>query len=242
MPVYGRGNTGRAVGLIRSAFRPSDDACVLPFLIPSNFFAVQSLRQIAEIIRAVRTELAFAQDCEGLADEVAGALATHARCIHPSAGEIYAYEVDAFGNALFMDDTNIPSLLALPYLGSVAVDDPVYRRTRAFVLSPENPWFFEGTAGEGIGGPHTGYDMIWPMSIIMRALTSDDDREILRCLGMLLATHAGTGFIHESYHRNNPATFTRAWFAWANTLFGELIVTLHTRRPALLASARNAMH
>lgn len=242
MPVYGRGNPGRPVGLIQSAFRPSDDACIFPFLIPSNYFAVQSLRQAAEIIRAVRAEKAFARECEELADEVSGALATYARRIHPSAGEIFAYEVDGYGNALFMDDTNIPSLLALPYLGCVATDDPVYRRTRAFVLGPDNPWFFQGTAGEGIGGPHTGYDMIWPMSIIMRAFTSDDDREILRCLATVMSTHAGTGFIHESYHRNNPATFTRAWFAWANTLFGELIVTLHTRRPALLGTARIAQH
>ena len=242
MPVYGRGNPGRPVGLIQSAFRPSDDACIYPFLIPSNFFAVRSLRQIAEIIRAARPEKAFAQECEDLAAEVDGALAAHARRIHPSAGEIYAYEVDGFGNALFMDDTNIPSLLALTYLGCVAADDPVYRRTRAFVLGPDNPWFSRGTAGEGIGGPHTGYDMIWPMSIIMRAFTSDDDREILRCLGILVRTHAGTGFIHESFHRNDPATFTRAWFAWANTLFGELIVTLHDRRPGLLGTARIAQY
>ena len=142
------------MGLIQSAFRPSDDACVLPFLIPSNFFAVQSLRQIAEIVRAVRTERTFAQDCEGLADEVAGALAAHARCIHPSAGEIYAYEVDGYGNALFMDDTNIPSLLALPYLGSVAADDPVYRRTRALRPGPGESMVLPGHGRRGrSGGP-----------------------------------------------------------------------------------------
>jgi uncharacterized protein len=240
MPVYGRGNPARAVGLIQSAFRPSDDACIFPFLVPSNFFAVQSLRRIAEIVRAVRPEQEFARACDAFADEVAAALAAYARRLHPSAGEVYAYEVDGFGNALFMDDANVPSLLSLAYLGCIPADDPVYLRTRAFVLGPDNPWFFSGTAGEGVGGPHTAQEMIWPMSVIMRALTSNDDNEILRCLGMLVRTHAGTGFMHESFHRNDPATFTRAWFAWANTLFGELIVTLHDHRPALLATARIA--
>lgn len=233
MPVYGQGNRARPCGLIRSAFRPSDDACILPFLIPSNFFAVVALRQAAAILRAVRTEHDLARECEALADEVSGALAVHAVHRHPSAGEIYAYEVDGFGNALFMDDANIPGLLSLPYLGCVAPDDPVYLRTRAFLLGPDNPQFFRGTAGEGNGGPHTGPDMIWPMSIIMRALTSADEAEILRCLSMLRTTHAGTGFMHESFHQDDPATYTRAWFAWANTLFGELIVTLRNRRPAL---------
>jgi meiotically up-regulated gene 157 (Mug157) protein len=70
----------------------------------------------------------------------------------------------------------------------------------------------------------------------MRALTSTDEAEILYCLGMLKATHAGTGFMHESFHKDDPARFTRSWFAWANTLFGELIVSLHSERPQLLRS------
>lgn len=94
------------------------------------------------------------------------------------------------------------------------------------VWSKSNPYFFKGTAGEGIGGPHVGYDMIWPMSIIMKALTSTDDDEIAACVKMLLATDAGTGFIHESFHKDDPANFTRPWFAWQNTLFGELILKL----------------
>jgi uncharacterized protein len=234
VPLYGHGNPTRPCGLIHSAFRPSDDACVFPFLIPSNLFAVTVLRNLTEILRAELHEPGFADECLLLADEIQAAILDHGIAAHPVMGKIYAYEVDGFGNALFMDDANVPSLLALPYLGCVLHDDPVYRRTRDFVLNDANPFFFRGAAAEGIGGPHVGLDMVWPMSIIMRALTSSDDGEILRCLSMLKASHAGTGFIHESFHKNDPAVFTRAWFAWANTLFGELILMLHAHRPHLL--------
>ena len=123
-----------------------------------------------------------------------------------------------------MDDANVPSLIALPYLGDVDINDPIYQNTRRFVWSEDNPYFFKGTAGEGIGGPHIGYDMIWPMSIMMKAFTSQNDEEIKTCVKMLMDTEAGTGFMHESFHKDNPAKFTRAWFAWQNTLFGELIL------------------
>jgi meiotically up-regulated gene 157 (Mug157) protein len=132
-----------------------------------------------------------------------------------------------------MDDANVPSLLALPYLHS-SPDAALYARTREFVWGPRNPWFFKGTAGEGIGGPHEGPGMIWPMSQIVYALTSRSDAEVRHALSMLKAASAETGFIHESYFKDDASRFTRAWFAWANTLFGELIVTLATSRPALL--------
>ena len=125
-----------------------------------------------------------------------------------------------------MDDANVPSLLAMAYLGDVPADDPIYQNTRRFVWSEDNPYFFRGTAGEGIGGPHIGYDMIWPMSIMMRAFTSNDDAEIKWCLETLQRTDADTGFMHESFNKNNAKDFTRSWFAWQNTLFGELILKL----------------
>ena len=139
---------------------------------------------------------------------------------------MYAFEVDGFGNYLLMDDANVPSLLAMPYLGDVSAKDPIYRNTRKFVWSQSNPYFFKGTAGEGIGGPHVGMDMVWPMSIMMKAFTSTDDAEIRECLKMIMNTDAGTGFIHESFHKDNPQKFTRSWFAWQNTLFGELVIKL----------------
>jgi hypothetical protein len=236
-PFEGRGNPSRSVGLIHSAFRPSDDACIYPFLIPSNFFAVVALNQLAEIFLVELSDKSFARECQDLAHEVKAALDVYGKARHARHGSIYAYEVDGFGNQLFMDDANAPSLLSLPYFGCCAADDPTYLNTRAFVLSEDNPYFFRGRAGEGIGGPHVGLNMIWPLGIIMRALTSRDDREILSCFKMLKTTHAGTGFMHESFERDDPKKFTRSWFAWANTLFGELVLKVHSERPQLLRQA-----
>lgn len=233
-PFEGRGNPTRKVGLIHSAFRPSDDACLYPFLIPSNFFAVVALNQLAEIFSMELSNKSFARECQDLAHELAAAIETYGKTSHAKHRLVYAYEVDGFGNQLFMDDANAPSLLSLPYFGCCTIDDPTYLNTRAFVLSEDNPYFFRGRAGEGIGGPHVGLNMIWPLGIIMRALTSRDDREILSCLRMLKTTHAGTGFMHESFERDDPKKFTRSWFAWANTLFGELVLKVHSERPQLL--------
>lgn len=222
----GWGNPVNPVGLIVSSFRPSDDATTFDFLVPSNFFAVTSLRKAAEILTAVNNDPRTAAECTALADEVEKALRKHAVVKHPKYGKIYAFEVDGFGNSFLMDDANVPSLLAMAYLGDVPVNDRIYQNTRKFVWSEDNPYFFRGTAGEGIGGPHIGYDMVWPMSIMMRAFTSTSDKEIKECMEMLLTTDAGTGFMHESFHKDNPANFTRAWFAWQNTLFGELVLKL----------------
>ena len=233
-PFNGLGNPTRKVGLIHSAFRPSDDACIYPLLIPANLFAVVALRQLAEIHSSVFSNKVFVNECRTLAQQVDQAVNTYGKVLAKRHGVVYAYEVDGFGNALLMDDANVPSLLSLPYLGCCVPSDPVYRRTRAMILSTDNPYFFRGRAGEGIGGPHVGLNMIWPLGIIVRALTSTDDSEILECLRMLKNTHAGTGFMHEAFDKDDPKKFTRSWFAWANTIFGELIVKLFEERPYLL--------
>jgi len=233
-PFEGRGNPTRSVGLIHSAFRPSDDACLYPFLIPSNLFAVVALNQLAEIFSTELSDRSFANECKSLALEVSHAIEIYGKARHAKRGVVYAYEVDGFGNQLFMDDANVPSLLSLPYLGCCGVTDEIYVNTRSLVLSEDNPYFFRGKAGEGIGGPHIGLNMIWPMSVVMRALTSRNEAEILGCLKTLKETHAGTGFMHESFHKDDPGKFTREWFAWANTLFGELILKVHSERPGLL--------
>ena len=222
----GKGAPVKPVGLIVSCFRPSDDATTLQFLVPSNFFAVSSLRKAAEILSTVNKDQTTADRCTALANEVQTALDKYAVYDHPEFGKIYAFEVDGFGNHHLMDDSNAPSLLSLPYLSDVDVNDPIYQNTRRFVWSDSNPYFFAGTAGEGIGGPHIGYDMIWPMSLIMKALTSTDDQEIAQCVRSLMDTDNETGFIHESFHKDNPSKFTREWFAWQNTLFGELVLKL----------------
>ena len=222
----GRGNPVNPVGLIASAFRPSDDATTFEFLVPSNFMVVSSLRKAAEMLTAVNDERELADECTALADEVAAALQKYAVVEHPEFGKIYAFEVDGFGSAQLMDDANVPSLLAMAYLGDVERTDPVYENTRRFVWSEDNPYFWRGAAGEGIGGPHIGGELIWPMSIMMRAFTSTDDAEIRDCICQLITTDAGTGFMHESFSRHDAADYTRAWFAWQNTLFGELILKL----------------
>ncbi len=223
----GWGAPVKPVGLIASAFRPSDDATTFLFLVPSNFMAVTSLNKAAEILTSILpNETDLAKQCTDLATEVHKALMEYAVYEHPKYGKVYAYEVDGFGNHMLMDDANVPSLLAMPYLGDVDVSDPIYQNTRKMVWSEDNPYFHRGKAGEGIGGPHIGNDMIWPMSIMMRAFTSTSDEEIKQCITMLLNTDAGTGFIHESFYKDDATNFTRPWFAWQNTLFGELIVKL----------------
>jgi len=224
-PVFdGLGRPARPVGLICSMFRPSDDATVLPYLIPSNLFAVQSLRQLATIYTTVLKDRAFAKECTDMADEVEQAVMEWGTREHLDFGRIYAYEADGFGNMLFIDDANVPSLLSLSYLGYHKPADAMYQRTRRYLMSDSNPWYLKGKAAEGAGSPHTGRDSIWPMGIILRALTSTDKQEVAKCLHMLKTTHAGKGFMHESFNKDNPDIFSRSWFAWANTLFGELIL------------------
>ena len=220
----GYGRPLKPVGLINSSFRPSDDAATYGFLIPSNLFAVTSLKQMAEISQVVTGDETFAKECLALSKEVANAIEEYGVVNHPKYGKVYAFEVDGFGNATFMDDANVPSLLALPYLGSVDRSDPIYENTRKLIWSEDNPYFFKGKAAEGIGGPHVGYDKVWPMSITMKALTSSDKKEIAWCIKTLRDTDADTGFMHETFHKDDPTKFTRSWFAWANTLFGELIM------------------
>lgn len=230
--VNGIGNPVRPVGLIASAFRPSDDACVFSFLVPANLFAVTSLRQLATMANSILKDAAMANETSALADEVQAALQQYA-LITTATGTIWAYEVDGFGSYILMDDANVPSLLSLPYLAS-SPDAAVYARTRSFVWSEQNPWFFRGSAGEGIGGPHIGPNSIWPMSQIIYALTSQSSVEIKKAIGMLKTSAAATGFMHESYNRNDSSLFTRSWFAWANTLFGELIGKTAQHSPDLL--------
>ena len=238
----GYGHPVKPVGLIASVFRPSDDATTFLFLVPANFMAVSALQQAAEILTSVNRNDTLAAQCRSLASEVDTALQQYAVVNHPKYGKIYAYEVDGFGNQLMMDDSNVPSLLGMSYLDASQHNNPIYQNTRRFVWSEDNPYFFKGKCAEGIGSPHTGYNMIWPMTIMMKAFTSNDDAEIKTCIEQLMSTDAGTGFMHESFDKDNPAKFTRDWFAWQNTLFGELILKLidDGKLPVLLSAQRHS--
>lgn len=234
LPGRGYGNPAKPVGLIYSMFRPSDDATIFPFLVPSNFFAVVSLRQAAEMVERLRADADLARQLRALAAEVETALKRYAIVRHPRGGRVYAFEVDAYGNYYCTDDGNIPNLLSLPYLGAVKPGDKTYLNTRQLLLSSDNPYWCVGKAATGLGGPHVGVDMIWPLGVIIQALTATKDAEIKQCLVTLQKTHAGTGFMHEAFNKDDPNKFTRSWFAWANTIFGELIwKTFHERRHLL---------
>ena len=235
-PNEGRGPASLDCGLIRCGFRPSDDRIKFPFLVPANAMISVALRDLSPLLIAVDEAPLARTACE-IAAQIEHALETYAVVQHPRHGEIWAYEVDGLGGINLMDDANVPSLLALPYLGFCSPTDSRYLHTRAFCLSIDNPHYVVGRAASGIGSPHTGPGTIWPMALAMQALTATDDAEILECLRQLKRTHAGTGFMHEAFRADDATVFTRPWFAWANTLFGELILALARQRPHLLAVA-----
>ncbi len=234
-PLFsGTGRPFKPNGLICSMFRPSDDATMYPFLIPSNIFASISMNQLSEIYLKQKIDNSFSEKCLLMSIEIDNAVKKYAIKEHLDFGKIYSYEIDGFGNNLYMDDANVPSLMSLAYLDSKFEEDQTYINTRKFLLSNNNPYFLKGKAAEGQASPHTGKDKIWPMGIILRAMTSKDDDEIKKCLKMLVNTHAGTGFMHEAFDKDNPNNYFRTWFAWANTLFGELIIKIQDERPHLL--------
>ncbi len=234
-PLFsGTGRPFKPNGLICSMFRPSDDATMYPFLIPSNIFASISMKQLSEIYKEQKIDELFSEKCLEMSIEIDNSVKKHAIKEHLDFGKIYSYEIDGFGNNLYMDDANVPSLMSLAYLNSKFKDDKIYLNTRKFLLSNNNPYFLKGKAAEGQASPHTGKDKIWPMGIILRAMTSNDDDEIKKCLKMLVNTHANTGFMHEAFDKDNPNNYFRSWFAWANTLFGELIIKIQNERVHLL--------
>lgn len=231
----GYGAPTRKVGLIHSMFRPSDDACIYPFHVPANLFAVRALRDAARLIEETGGDPTLAAEARALRSELAAALRQHGTIMMPDGQHVLAYEVDGFGNAIFMDDANIPSLSSLSYLQVLSSDDALLSRSAARAWSSANPYFYAGRAASGIGGPHIGQDQIWPMSIIVRGLSSRRPEIVRACLQTLASSDGGTGFMHESFDKDDPSHFTRAWFAWANSLFAELILKIAREDRALLA-------
>lgn len=220
----GMGSQVGNTGMTWSGFRPSDDACTYGYLIPSNMFAVVVLGYLAEIADQVWGNPAISTEALQLAIEIRSGIEAYGVIQHPTLGAIYAYETDGLGGYHLMDDANVPSLLSIPYLGYADPEDPIYQNTRSFILSGENPYFYQGTAAKGIGSPHTPERYIWPISLAIQGLTATSREEKLHILDVLADTDAGTGFMHEGFHVDDPAKYTRPWFSWANAMFSELVL------------------
>lgn len=232
--VQGYGYPGKRNGLSRNVFRPSDDESVFPHLIPANAMAVVTLRGIEKILTII-SQKELADDCIKLAKEIDKGIQEQGIIEHKEFGKIYAYEVDGFGSYCLMDDPNIPSLLSLPYIGYCSDKDPIYIATRKFVLSKENSFYANGKVSSGLTSPHQGaFNQFWPMATIMQAMTTNNIEEITSCLQTLKQTHAGTYFIHESVNVDDSKKFTRSWFSWANSLYGELILHIIKNNPKIL--------
>lgn len=232
------------IGLIFSGFRPSDDACTYGYLIPSNMFAAVILEYISEIAETIYHNGAMASEAAAFAREVRTAIEELAYTVYthipqvvtreqvaqeaqePQAAPVYAYayEMDGYGQYLFMDDSNVPSLLAMPYIGYCRKDDPRYLATRRMVLSQANPYYYEGATLRGIGSPHTPPDYVWDISLAIQGLTTDDLAQKRQILEMMVANDAGTGLMHEGINVRNCEEYTRPWFSWANSMFCELVM------------------
>ena len=220
----GLGSPAAYTGMTWSGFRPSDDACTYGYLIPSNMYAAVALKQMSEMAESVWQDRGLADRAAILGGEIREGIERYGITDHGKYGRVYVYEADGLGNTLLMDDAGIPGLLSMPYFGYCDASDPVYQNTRRLVLSSDNPYFYEGTRLTGIGSPHTKPGHVWPMSLIIQALTSDDDAEIERLVRMLVENDAGTGYIHESIHKDDERIYTRPWFAWVNSLFSEMLM------------------
>ena len=235
-PLGGYGYPARPCGLIASAFGPGGAATRLPFLVPSNFLAVVSLRQAALLLYDVYHEQAGYNELMQLADEVAVALRQHALVPHPTLGQVYAYEVDGYGGYSLQDEASPPSLLALPYLDALPLNDPAYQQTRRLSLSGANPFFYQSTAAAGLGSPRTGPGAIWPLGIALRGLTTPDPTEIRACVQLLKASQAGTGYLPQAFRQDDFGQATQPRFAPACALGAEFLWRVYQQQPELLAA------
>ncbi|WP_078378758.1 glycoside hydrolase family 125 protein [Sutcliffiella halmapala] len=220
----GKGGYSVKTGMTWSGFRPSDDACLYGYLIPANMFAVVAL-QYAEEMLGKMNELTLAEKVKELASEIKAGIEKYGKVNHPIFGDMYAYETDGAGNVNLMDDANVPSLLAIPYLGYTDASDPVYENTRSFILSRHNPYYYEGAAAEGIGSPHTPDHYIWHIALAIQGMTATSQEEKKKIVEMFKKTHGSTYYMHEGFDADHPENFTRSWFAWANSMFSEFILS-----------------
>ncbi|MGL5617190.1 MAG: glycoside hydrolase family 125 protein [Sarcina sp.] len=219
----GLGNPVTFTGMTWSGFRPSDDACQYGYLVPANMFASVVLGYIEEIALTIYNDEELSKKAKSLKVEIDDAIQKHAIVYKEGFGNIYAYEVDGFGNYNFMDDANVPSLLSIPYIEYKNIDDEIYQNTRKFILSNNNPFYYEGKAAKGIGSPHTPPEYIWHIALSMAGLTTNNKEEINSLVETLKNTDGGKLYMHEGFHCDDSAKFTRDWFAWSNSLFSHFI-------------------
>lgn len=224
LPDDGAGSPVGYTGMIWTGFRPSDDPTKYGYLIPDEMFAVTVLAELAEMESSVWHDEAKAQEVLALHDGVADGINDYGIVYTPKYGYVYAYEVDGLGNSNLMDDANVPSLLSAPYLGYVDTSDPIYQNTRRLILSPDNPYYFQGSVASGIGSPHTPKYYVWPLALVMQALTSTDPTEVASVLAELKASDVGDHLLHESFDTDDPTKFTRSNFGWPCSLFSELVI------------------
>ena len=235
LPRGGIGFPANPIGLVFTMFRPSDDAVIYPLHIPDNLMAAREMKHLARMLRAIHADAEQVRVCDAFSDQLDGVVRRHGIITPSSADSLYAYEIDGYGNAVLMDDANWPGVLSLPWFKACSPTDATYRASRKRVWSEQNPYFYSGKF-EGIGSIHTPAGNIWPMSLIMYGLTAVDEREVAWALRALKNSSAGTGFIHESFDKNDPSKFTRSWFAMANAMFGELVVQTAHRFPSVLST------
>lgn len=220
-------------GLVRSAFRPSDDATILGFFIPANAMMAVELKRAAAILKKAGAD-SVAEELKLRGEAIETGVWEHGVVQHKKWGSVFAYEVDGYGSSIMMDDANLPSLLALPLLGFVKSEERTYQNTRKMILSKDgNPYFLTGKAFSGIGGPHIGLQNAWPMSLLVQAMTSDDDAEIAKCLDEVKRA-SPLGLVHESVNVERTRDYTRSWFAWANSVFAQTVLDVAERKPHLL--------
>ncbi|WP_437342358.1 glycoside hydrolase family 125 protein [Jeotgalibacillus marinus] len=222
----GRGSDTVRTGLTWSAFRPSDDACLYGYLVPANMFAAVVLGYVAEIGEKVLHNEELKTECEQLASEIRMGIEHYALLNHPVHQEMYVYETDGKGGYHLMDDANVPSLLSMPYLGWCDFEDKRYANTRQFLLSRDNPYYYEGKVASGIGSPHTPDHYIWHIALAIQGMTSIEEDERKQILEVMKESEGGTGFMHEGFNTDDPGEFTRDWFSWANSMFSEFVLSL----------------
>jgi len=236
-PQLSNGGTGSAVGytgLVWTGFRPSDDPGRYQYNIPDNMFAVVVMRQLTDIQKTIYRDDKKAANAWGLGTEIGRAIEQYGQVNLPGFGRIYSYEIDGLGHSNLMDDANLPSLLSIPYFGYVGAHDKVYRATRSFVLCDRNPYFYKGKYAQGIGSPHTPHGYIWPLSLVIQALTATDQSEVDRTLDYIAASDIGDHRLHESFNGDWPEAYTRADFAWPNALFAELMLSRQGHIPTAM--------